>query len=215
MKKLMMLGVLLLAAGEARAECAPARMIKATLRNATPDVDPASFAAQPRTFYRLGNRYGRIEDAVDTEHGVHGLMVASEPDLWMINLLNNKGKHLVDKEAPQHFHIPVLAGPKDAEFLKGFELGCELDYLKAQGAAAPTPVTMDGRTFNSYSAERGEHRIVLVVDPTTGKPFSATALKSGKVLMHVRYEEYTTSLPPDMSLFVPPKNVKMLDPGNP
>ena len=200
------------AAEEARPTCAPAKMVKATLRNATPDINPNSFAAKPKTYIRLGTRYGRVEEAVDEEHGIHGLMVASEPDLWMINMLNKKGRHILDKEAPQHFHVPILAMPGDPEFLKGFELGCELEYVKSRsGGAPPQPQQLDGQTYDVYTATQGEHKIVLLVDPATGKPFSATSLKSGKVLMHVRYVDYATGLEPDLSLFVPPKDVRFVE----
>ena len=228
MKRFLILVALLSFMGEVPAAgpqtqpaCAPAKMVKATIRNATPDIDPDSFAAQPRTYYRLGTRYGRVEDQPDTEHGVHGLMVASEPDLWMINLLNKKGKHIIDKQPPQHFHIPLLALPgnpasppedADSEFLRGFELGCELEYVKAQsGGAPPKPEQLDGHTYDAYTATQGEHKIVLLIDPANGKPFSATSLKSGKVITHVRYVEYDAGLAPDLSLFVPPKDVRFLE----
>ncbi len=214
-------GSILAAAGGTQPVCAPTKMVKATLRNATPDLDPDSFAAKPRTYYRLGTRYGRVEDQLDTEHGVHGLMVASEPDLWMINLLNKKGKHIIDKQPPQHFHVPLLALPGNpaslpedtaSAFLMGFELGCELEYVKAQsGGAPPKPEQLDGHTYDAYTATQGEHKIVLLIDPATGKPFSATSLKSGKVITHVVYVEYDAGLAPDLSLFVPPKDVRFLE----
>ncbi len=228
MKRLLMLVALLSFMGEVpapgaepSAACSPSKMVKATIRNATPDLDPDSFAAQPRTYYRFGTRYGRVEDQPDKEHGVHGLMVASEPDLWMINLLNKKGKHRIDKQPPQHFHIPLLALPGNpaslpegapSEFLTGFELGCELEYVKAHsGGAPPRQEQLDGHTYDAYTATQGEHKIVLLIDPATGKPFSATSLKSGKVITHVRYVDYDAGLEPDLSLFVPPKDVRFLE----
>jgi hypothetical protein len=78
-------GVILLG-GDAWATCAPEQMVKVVVRDATPGVDPGSFAAQPRTFYRLGTRYGRTEEVPDPEHGMHGLIVVSEPDAWRVTV---------------------------------------------------------------------------------------------------------------------------------
>lgn len=209
---LLLVTAVLAAGKEARAECAPAKMVRATIRNATPDLDPNSYDAQPKTYYRLGTRYGRLEEALNKEHGLHPLTLVNEPDMWMVNLLNKKGRHKLDKEAPQHFHVPILWVPGGPEFLKGFELGCELEYVKAKsGAAPPKPEQLDGHTYDAYTATSGEHKIVLLVDPATGKPFSATSLQSGRVLIHVRYVDYAVGLEPDLSLFVPPKDVRFLE----
>jgi len=196
--------VALLTSGDTGATCGPEHMVKVVIRNATPGLDPNSFAAQPKTFYRLGTKYGRIEEAPDREHGIHGLMVVSEPDLWMINLRSKTGQHFVDTGAPYHFHAPVLAGADDPEFVKAFEVGCELEYVKEKSSSPPRPVTMNGRTLESYVASEGEYQLVLVIDPATQKPFAATVKKGGKIVSFIRYLEYETELTPDLALFTPP-----------
>jgi len=200
--------VSVLSSGYARAGCAPEQMVKVAIRDATPGLDRNSFAAQPKTFYRLGTKYGRVEEVPDREHGLHGLMVVSEPDVWMINLFTKTGQHIVDTGAPYHFHAPVLAAGDDPEFVKAFEFGCELEYLKQKSSGPPKPLDLNGRTLNSYTASEGEYKIVLVVDPATSKPFAATVHRGETVVRYIRYLEYETGLKPILALFAPPKGVK-------
>jgi len=188
-------------------------MVKVVIRDATPGVDPGSFAAQPKTFYRLGTRYGRTEEVPDPEHGMHVLIVVSEPDAWMVNLASKTGQHIVDASAPYHHHAPVLAAPDDPEFVKAFEFGCELEYLKQKAADPPQSLDLDGRKLLAYRASEGERTLTLVIDPGTQKPFAATAHKSGKVVAYVRYLEYETGLRPDLSLFAAPTGVKYTEAG--
>ncbi len=64
MKLLVALCLLFPASAPALAGCAPEKMVKIVLRDATPGVDPDSFAAKPKTIYRLGSKYTRTEEAV-------------------------------------------------------------------------------------------------------------------------------------------------------
>ena len=208
----LVLAVAVLSSGYAQAGCAPEQMVKVAIRDATPGLDRNSFAAQPKTFYRLGTKYGRVEEVPDREHGIHGLMVASEPDVWMINQITKTGQHIVDTGAPYHFHAPVLAVGDDPEFVKAFEFGCELEYLKQKSSGPPKSLNLNGRTLDSYVASEGEYKIVLVVDPATLKPFAATVHKGEKVIRYIRYLEYETGLKPDLALFAPPKGVQYTEP---
>src|SRR5262245_35832646 len=78
------------------ADCTPHKMVRITYANVAPGLDPRSFAAQPKTLYRLGSKYGRIEERADAVRGVHGLVVVQEPDIWTIDLMKRVGQHIVD-----------------------------------------------------------------------------------------------------------------------
>src|SRR5271154_3426713 len=71
-------------------------MTKMVVRTSAPDVPPDSFAAKPKTIWRVGRKYGRIEEVPDPILGIHGLLICNEPDAWMINLVDKSGKHIVD-----------------------------------------------------------------------------------------------------------------------
>ena len=65
-------------AGEAQAQLTTNRMIKIITRDTTPDVPKDSFAAQPKTLYRIGTTYARREEQPDNEMGTHGLIIVAE-----------------------------------------------------------------------------------------------------------------------------------------
>jgi hypothetical protein len=56
-----------------------------------------SFAAKPKTFYLAGEKYGRVEEQLDSEHGLHVLFITNEPDSWIVNLVNKTAQHIVDR----------------------------------------------------------------------------------------------------------------------
>jgi hypothetical protein len=60
----------------------------------SPKILPDSFAAKPKTIYIGGDRYSRVEEQLDAAHGIHGLIIVSEPDSWMINLVDNTARHI-------------------------------------------------------------------------------------------------------------------------
>src|SRR5262245_32093099 len=199
--------LMLVFSANALAECAPEQMVRVVVRDATPGVPRDSFAARPKTYYRLGTKYGRVEEVADPEHGIHGLAVVSEPDLWMVNLMTKTGQHIVDTGAPYHFHAPVHTGEGDPEFVKSYELGCEFEYMKTKASGPPKPFELDGRTLEAYMAAEGEYLLVLVVDPNTKHPFASMLRKAGKVVCFLRYVAYETGLKPDLSLFAPPAGI--------
>lgn len=188
--------------------CAPERMVKVVFRDATPGLDPNAFAAKPKVLYRLGTRFGRLEESADPALGIHGLMITSEPDLWMINLATKTGKHMLDPGEPYHFHAPILAGPNDPEFLKSFEFGCELAYMKAK-SVAPEAAPIETRKLDSYRVTEGNRTIFLAVDSKLQKPVAAALYEGGRIVAYLKYLSYDANLEPDLSLFEPPSGVKM------
>jgi hypothetical protein len=57
-------------------------MKKISVVGVGPKSELASFSAQPKTFWRAGTGYARIEEAADPENHIHGLAVIAEPDAW-------------------------------------------------------------------------------------------------------------------------------------
>src|SRR5215468_11065783 len=98
------------------AEPAAPPMTKIVARLISPLVPSDSFAAKPKTLYRAGDSYARIEMEADTARGVQELVVISEPDLWVINLLDRTVKHELDKGPTYLVHCPILPTDGPAEF---------------------------------------------------------------------------------------------------
>jgi hypothetical protein len=209
-KKLALLTLLVTAPHVASAECAPERMVRVVFRDATPGLDPGSFEAQPKTLYRLGSRYGRMEEMPDPKQGIHGLIVVDEPDIWMINLGTKTGQHIVDKGEPYHFHASILGGPDSPGFVRDFEFGCELAYMKER-SISPEIVPIETRKLESYRVSDGSVTLTLAFDPTIKKPAIAALYENGKLVTFLKYLSYDNNLEPDLSLFKVPPGIELTE----
>jgi hypothetical protein len=196
--------LVLLIAPEAMAGCAPEKMVRITFSNTTPSVKAGTFAALPRTILRLGAHYGRLEEAPDTGHGIHGLIVTNQRDTWMVNLALMSGRHIVDEAESYDFHAPIVGG-RDTPF-PGFEFGCELAWMEGQGVEA-VPVTVDGNRLLRYEASAGGFTVALLVDPPTRIPRGLEVTRGGELVYRLRYDEYLTGLEPDTTLFARPAGI--------
>lgn len=195
--------LLLLTPVIATAESPPEGMVKITFLDATPGKSESP-AARPRTLYRFGTHYARMEEPPDPEHGVHGLIVVNRRNTWMVNLLAGEGRHIVDPAERYDFHAPVVGG-KDSPF-PGFEFGRELAWMKERGIA-PERVTVDGLPLQRYETAEGGTTLRLLVEPQTGTPRAVEVVEAGKTLYFMRYVDYRTGLEPDMSLFEKPAGI--------
>ena len=74
----------------------PKSMTRIATRVVEPEPEPGSFAAQTKTCWRAGTKYARIAEAPDAQHHIHALIIIKEPNLWMINLADKSGRHVVD-----------------------------------------------------------------------------------------------------------------------
>ncbi len=185
------------------------RMTMLVFRDVTPGVDPASFEAQPRTLYRLGERFGRMEYPVNGEQGVHLLAIVNEPHIFAINQLDGTGRHTIDPGPTYVFRAPMFKKEDVPPPLGELEYGREIEFLKAHQATASQVVGEDGRPRKQHEATFGEVRVVAI------GPAGSTAVETLQVyqadeLVHsVQYDAYRTDLPPRAELFRPPEGVRI------
>ena len=114
----------------------PSKMTHAIVQMSGTDISADSFSAKPKVFWRASNQYCRVDEEPDRQKGIHGRMVISEPDAWLINLLDKTAKHLLDRGPTFNCRLPIFA--MDEEMLKSkigeLEIGRELDFFHANGA---------------------------------------------------------------------------------
>jgi hypothetical protein len=192
--------------------CAPAKLIHITVANATPGIAAGSFAAQPKNYYRIGSDKLRIEEALDAPNEIHGLVVVAEPNIWMANLYDGTGKHVVDP-GPTFFAKAPVFGTLSSAKLLGLEFGCEADFIAAN---APKPVRVEqigDSHFNVYRIEDGSDAVEILEQPQTGAPAFARYYHDGALTTDLRYDLYSSGLTNDPSLFVPPSAVHYSDAG--
>jgi hypothetical protein len=121
----------------------PPTMTKIVVRLIGPGIKPGSFPALPRTIYRAGAHYARIENPPDAKQHIQKLMIIAEPDAYSVNLIDKKGTHAIDQGGANDLHLPVVL-PFDPKHklssLDRLEFGDELEFFeraRAQKVAGP------------------------------------------------------------------------------
>lgn len=194
------------------ATCAPSKLVHIVLTDVTPGVQVGSFGAKPRTYYRIGNDKLRIEEAPDQQNGIHGLIVVAEPNIWMINLFDDTGKHIVDPGPTFNAVAPVIAIRGLPAKLSGLQLGCEAEFLAANALTPTSTERVGNAVFKVYRISDGDDAIELLERHGT-TPAYARYYHQGKLSLELRYDLYETGLPPDPNLFMPPNGVPMSESG--
>jgi len=186
-------------------------MTKLVVRLESPEIPPQSFEAKPKTMYRAGNGYCRTEELPDPEHGIYGLMVINEPDVWMVNLLTKTAQHYVDPGPTFNCRMPMFQGEtvKSAADMKNpileLEFGRELEYFKGKGVTPKEgPLLRDSPT-TVYAVDIGDSQLFLFTTGTPEQPW-AVARQRGNMREVFWYGSYA-QLPFDPKLFAKPLDV--------
>ena len=143
------------------------------------DAPEGSFAAKPKVMLRAGTKYCRVEEQPDPEHGIHGLMIVNEPDVWMVNLASNSAEHIVDGGPTFNCRMPVVFAdlvsklPEDqAKQISELEFGHELEYFKNHVAnPRPGPISQGKQTV-AYLLSFGDIKLALFTWGTPERPLS-------------------------------------------
>jgi len=209
MKKFALILFCLLAPYIAVAEANPS-MTKIEYRYISPQIPPNSFGAKSTILYIAGTSYSRSEEQPDPEQGIHGLIVTSGPDVWMINLFDKTGQHIVDPGPTfiTHHNIMRLDAPK--EFMS-LEFGKELSFFHNHNTTKLKEQLLDGQLCEGLEFKYQDYRLVLFVQKVTQKPFQLDIFKNGENIFAIKYISYGTNLPFQATLFHPPANIKITE----
>jgi hypothetical protein len=159
-------------------------------------------------------RYCRIEELPDTEHGIHGLVVVSEPDAWLINLLTKTAQHQVDPGPTFNCRLPLF--PDDVKSatdasnqLTGLEFGRELAFFQDSAATIKDGPTLQSKTTKAYTVSIGDSQLSLFTNGTPERPVAIARQRGNKreVYWYTTYEE----VPFDSKLFAKPDGVRVAD----
>ena len=183
-------------------------MIKMVVRLIGPEVKPRSFAALPKTIYRAGPHYARIEDPPDARQEIHKLTIIAEPDAYSVNLIDKKGTHAIDQGGPNDLHLPVVL-PFDPKHtltnLDRLEFGDEFDFFQDAGAVKEPGPIINAKPTDAYQLKTAEGTARLVVKSGTHSPITLSwQTKDGTYKYeYISYEE----IPFDASLFAKPQGI--------
>ncbi|HYR22230.1 MAG TPA: hypothetical protein VEP30_04795 [Chthoniobacterales bacterium] len=167
-------------------------------------------SARPKTIYVAGDRYARIEEFADATSGVKNLIVVSEPDIWLVDAVRKTVGHAVNHETDPTVHNPIL-GPDGPEELFALEYGREVSFFEEANASRLAAEELYGKRCDVREIIVAEYRLRLYVDPHRRTPIAMKAFKDGELLFGLRYSNYQTDLPFDLSIFRPPKGLTLIE----
>ena len=212
------LAALLILSCHVVADDTPKSMTKMVVQMDGPDIPQDSFTRKPKTIYRAGTRFCRVEEQPDNANGIQGLMVINEPDTWMVNLLNKTAKHVVDAGPTFNCHLPIFRGPipntaDDLDYGKlGLEFGHELELLNSHGEEPQQGPVQQTKKTTAYKLQfggtslalftYGDEQIPLLVGHTYGN--------KGELVWYSGYGQ----IPFDPNLFEKPDGVTIEEPKN-
>jgi hypothetical protein len=206
--------MLLAVSAAAFGEDAPATMTKLMVKLESPEIPKDSFAAQPKRIYRASARYCRTEENPDPENGIHGLMIVNEPDIWMINRLDNSARHIVDEGPTFNCRMPIFATNEDVKSaadvdkpVMQLEFGRELEYFRPRSKAPTAGPVLQGKATRVYTVDDGGWQLFLFTGGDPEAPVSVVRKndKTREILWYGEYEQ----LPFDAKLFARPEGVKI------
>jgi hypothetical protein len=193
----------------------PKMMTRVEVTFHSPDVPEGSFAAKPKVFYRAGDRYCRVEEASDPEHGLHNLMIVNEPDYWSVNLLAKTAQHGIDPGPTFNCHLPVFAygSPQsldeETKEIRQLEFGRELEFFESKGAVPEAGPKFAEHETTMYRAQVGAAVLMLFVAKSPELPV-AMSLKRGDKTEIFLVSQYAR-MEFDPKLFAKPADLKIQD----
>ena len=169
--------------------------------------------AKPKTLYRSGKTFARVEEEPDPDTNVHRLIITNPPDSWVINLLDRTGGHFIDQGTDLDTKLPIfwgLDGKPDKDF-EALEFGGEMAFFGKDRARDSGSKKLEGKNYKTRSIKTGEHEVILFLDPKGDRPYQIDLIKYGRLTSSVRYIAYETNLKFNQTLFRPPEGVNITD----
>jgi hypothetical protein len=184
----------------------PKQMTKVVVQLQSPQIPADSFAAKPKTMYRAGSRYCRVEEEPDAKNGIHGLMVINEPDFWITNLMTKTARHGVDPGPTFNCHLPLFEDDPDKEAV-GLEFGLEMEFFKAKGASPHEGAVLQSKKTTQYQIEIGSSKLALFTYGTPEIPLAVGRVRGdkGEIYWYSGYGQ----VPFDVKLFAKPEGMKI------
>lgn len=187
--------------------CAPPSMLRVVTALDVPSATKGHFVQGPKTLYRYGERYGRIEGTRDTEAGLHQLIVIDEPHLWTADLVSRNGNYQRDQGPTFNFRAVIFGDPNiQSAFINGLEFGCEVAWLVSACAARTKVHHARLGAVERLEYVEGIEAVHLYLK--SGMPSLLEFHRDGQLRMGVKYLEYTSGLPFMPALFQRPEGIR-------
>lgn len=191
----------------------PAAMTKIVVRSAI-ERPGKSLEEEPKTLYRAGERWGRIEHPKNPKTGVHPIVIVASPEAWFVDRAKKTAEHFRDPGPTFRFRAPIVdpAPGLPNEALEALEFGREFAFLEAHGAQSRREES-GGKKAEIHSVELEGITVEVSAKPDTRQPAAVVVRQDRKILAAYRYQEYREGLRTDPKLFEPPKGFRVVEAG--
>jgi len=141
----------------------------------------------------------------DPDRGIHGLLVISEPDFWMVNLLTKTARHGVDPGPTFNCRMPIFPEATGSDL----EFGMELQYFKNKGATPAEGPVLQTKKTTAYRIDVGDSSLALFTYGTPERPLAVARIKGEKhdIFWYSAYGEFAF----EPKLFTLPEGIKVDD----
>jgi hypothetical protein len=192
--------------------CAPELLLKVVTTIETPDLPANHFYRVPKTLYRLGETKGRIEEGFNPDTGIHQLFVVNEPDFWMVNLADLRGRYIRDPGPTFYFraHIFGHAAAKSV-FIRELEIGCEMEWFRDVGVKSSKVMHPDLGIVNRLEFLDGNEKLVLY--ERSNRPLRIELSSEGQFIMAMNYLSYEVGFQSHPELFIKPEGIAFENEG--
>ena len=186
-------------------------MVKVVYRGESASLAPDHPDNRPKTLYRVGERWGRLEHPEIP--ALHPLVIVASPDIWFVDLETKSARHSLDPGPRFAFRAPIVSRklPDMPDEIFELEFGRELEFLEARGAKRRAGETRGGEKVDFYETEFADARIVASTIPNTRELRSIIVLRKGQILAAYVYEEYERGLAADPALFTLPDGIEVVE----
>lgn len=187
--------------------CAPSSMLRVITVLDVPSVPKNHFVRVPKTLYRYGERYGRVEEARNPESGLHLLVVVDEPHLWVADLTSQTGNYQRDQGPTFRFRAAIFGDPNiRSAFINSLEFGCEVTWLSSAGAARKKVHHETLGAVELLEYDEGIETVRLYL--RSGTPSRLELHQDGQLRVAVQYLEYKPGLLFNPTLFKRPQGIR-------
>ncbi len=205
----MLLALSLAAFSQENKTKAPESMTKMVVRLMGPAIKAGSFSALPKTIYRAGEQYARIEDPPDARQRIEKLTIIVGPDAYSVNLIDRKGTHAI-AQGSHDLYLPIVL-PLDPRHklgkLDGVEFGSEYEFFQAAGATHKAGPVINAKPTDAYELKTPIGVATLVTRSGTETPVTLSWQTSEGTYKYeyITYED----LPFEPNLFAKPSGIQL------
>ncbi len=184
-------------------------MTKMVVRLMGPGIRAGSPAALPRTIYRSGEKFARIEDPPHAKARVEKMTIIRGRDAYSVDLTDRRGTHTTADAAGQARGLPIVL-PLDPRRKLGkldeIEFGSEVSFFEQAGAEKTAGPMINAKPTEEYRLATPSGPASLIVRGENETPVFLK-WKSSDGVYRYEYIEYKTE-PFDAKLFAKPDGIK-------